>query len=614
METITAIRDFAYGKDLKKNKVDEIDRSGTLVLNSVSFSLSAVSILFLIAFHLNGSVSLTWFFLAEAIAFALIPLLVRQTYENAAKLLMIAYVDIGIVILSAVFGKEALIQTFFVPAMGLSILLFDHRHVRMRSIGVAFSVVSYFVLDYIIFQQVDLTDDRMVVLKWSILAAAFISTWLIFNTFSDIKEKAEKEMHELLAESQELNKQLQIREKELEDNLAKLREAKVRVEEGSKAKTQFLSTMSHEIRTPMNAIIGMTNLLSQQNPREDQVEQIEILDFSAKTLLSLINDVLDFSKIESGKIEFENTRFELVSLVKGVYESFHYKAESKGIELHYRIDPSVPDNIVGDPARLTQILNNLVSNALKFTEEGEVEIAVDVVEKRDNEVKMAFLIKDTGIGIPPDKQDHIFKSFTQARADTTRRFGGTGLGLAISKQLTELQGGAIKLSSQLGKGSTFRVYLTFETPAKEGGSASIAEEPTHEVSDLAGTRVLLVEDNLVNQKVASRFFEMWNVEVTIANNGREALDIYSESDFDLVLMDLQMPEMDGYEAAARIRALSDDKKRKVPIIALTAAALKEVKSEVNNAGMDDFISKPFKPDMLKGILNRYRIGANGSPA
>ncbi|MGK7370168.1 MAG: histidine kinase dimerization/phospho-acceptor domain-containing protein, partial [Candidatus Halalkalibacterium sp. M3_1C_030] len=358
MPTLSNIKEIALGKDLAKDNVAKIKKSGLITLNTVSFSLVGFSLLFLVAFYINSSVSLSWFFLSEAVAFSLIPILARKGYENTSKFLLIAYVVIGIIILSSVFGKDMLIQTFLVPACGLSILLFEKEQVRLRNIGIMMCVIAYFVLDYIIFDKIYISTQGSNLIKWSILGSAFITTWMVFNKFSESKDLAEERTEELLEQTQQLNDELIQKKSELEENVKKLEEAKKKVEEGSKAKTEFLSTMSHEIRTPMNAIIGMTNLLAKDNPREDQLEQLEILDFSAKTLLSLINDVLDFSKIESGKIEFEDLNFDLPYLLKGIIESFRFNTQKKGIELKLQIENDVPEVLLGDSARLTQILNN----------------------------------------------------------------------------------------------------------------------------------------------------------------------------------------------------------------------------------------------------------------
>lgn len=612
MSTLIALKQMALGEDLKRNRDQAIDSSNLLTLNTVSFSLCGVSLLFLVAFYINNSVSLTWFFLSEAVAFALIPILARKGYQGVSKFLLIAYVDVGIIILSAVFGKDMLIQTFLVPACGLSILLFSKDKLRLRNIGIGITIVSYFVLDYIIFDRIHISSGELAIIKWGILGSAFISTWMVFNKFSESKEKAEEENRKLLKQTQQLNDELLQKTAQLEENVQKLEEAKAKVEQGSRAKTEFLSTISHEIRTPMNAIIGMTNLLSQDEPREDQMEQLEILDFSARTLLSLINDVLDFSKIESGKIDFEEVHFNLRVLLKGVIKSFDLNARKKGIDLQLNIDDDIPEILMGDSTRFTQILNNLIGNAIKFTEEGKVMVNVEALKQSKETVRLQFSIEDTGVGISEKKKESIFESFTQERTDTTRIFGGTGLGLTISKKLIEMQGGSIALESQKGKGSTFTVELSFKIGEKSKIDDLSALNGTGR--GLQGVRVLVVEDNNINQKVMERFLDKWSVDIDMASNGVEALEKIKKQNFHLVLMDLQMPEMDGYEASRAIRALGDVRKRNIPIIALTAAALKEVKENVFASGMNDFITKPFNPEELHRKLEYYLMNGKNEEA
>ncbi|MGK7371335.1 MAG: ATP-binding protein, partial [Candidatus Halalkalibacterium sp. M3_1C_030] len=328
-------------------------------------------------------------------------------------------------------------------------------------------------------------------------------------------------------------------------------------------------------------------------------------------LLSLINDVLDFSKIESGKIEFEDLNFDLPYLLKGIIESFRFNTQKKGIELKLQIEDDVPEVLLGDSARLTQILNNLVSNAVKFTDEGEVKIGVKKNGQKDNEVSLQFYVEDTGVGISKDKQEKIFESFTQERTDTSRIFGGTGLGLTISKKLVDLQGGSIRVESTKGEGSTFYVDLDYEL-GDESQVDKLQSDKGLNSKSLEGIKVLLVEDNLINQKVMTRFLEKWQMEITVANNGDEALKKVSSEHFHIILMDLQMPMMDGYQSSQAIRTIDDQRKRNIPIIALTAAALKEVKEKVYASGMNDFITKPFNPVELQEKLE-YHILDQSKP-
>lgn len=373
----------------------------------------------------------------------------------------------------------------------------------------------------------------------------------------------------------------------------------------AKAKSEFLSNMSHEIRTPMNAIIGLTELLLQENFTGKNLENLKSIKYSADNLLVIINDILDLSKIESGKITFENIDFDLRQRITELRKTFEHRTKAKNLDFITTVDDNVPEVIKGDPYRLNQILFNLVGNAIKFTNEGSIKVHVSLKEKTASEVILQFDIADTGIGIPKEKQQSIFESFTQAHTDTTRKYGGTGLGLAITKNLTELQKGSIHIQSEPGKGTTFSVIIPYQI-----SDLKHIEESVHHnnaIKDLSGINILLVEDNTMNQMVAKQFFKKWNNEITIANNGYECIKMLSEpNNFDIVLMDLQMPEMSGYEAASIIR--NPDSKvinHNIPIIALTADAFMETRQKVMEVGMNDFVTKPFKPDELFNKISMY---------
>ncbi len=376
-----------------------------------------------------------------------------------------------------------------------------------------------------------------------------------------------------------------------------LKEAKEKAEEASRAKSMFLSTMSHEIRTPMNAIIGLTNLMLEENPREDQIESLNLLKFSGENLLAIINDILDFNKIEAGKIELEEITFNLKEILGHNINLLKNRAIERGIDLKLELHGQLPDTVNGDPVRLGQVLNNLIGNAIKFTERGSVNVIVSELHHKAHKHLIRFSVKDTGIGIKPEKAKEVFDNFTQASSDTTRKYGGTGLGLSISQKLIRLMGSEIKLQSNFGIGSEF----SFDLQLRE--SKNMLQQKISnglsESGNAVGIEVLLVEDNKVNQVVAGNFLKKWGMIVHFANDGREACEMVTQNKYDIVLMDLQMPEMDGYQATQLIRSMNEPYLKSVPIVALSASAMMEVKEKTQASGFSGFITKPFQPQELK---------------
>jgi signal transduction histidine kinase/ActR/RegA family two-component response regulator len=382
-----------------------------------------------------------------------------------------------------------------------------------------------------------------------------------------------------------------------------LKKAKAAAEQGLKAKNEFLSTMSHEIRTPLNSILGMTHLILRDKPSEEQKAQLNVLLFSANNLLSIVNDILDYNKIEAGKIAFENIETDLITDINHIVSGSRPAAEQKGIDLRLSIDPALQTKVLTDPTRFSQIITNLLSNAIKFTNKGFVQLKVLVERETEATITLTIEVEDTGIGIAQEKQKIIFDQFTQADASTSRKFGGTGLGLAICKRLVELQGSVLLLKSEPDKGSLFYFTQTFAkilSPANPVIEKN-DELPTEESKPLSGISILLVEDNEVNILVARTFLERWGASIDVAMNGQEALDKLDLSKHRLVLMDMHMPVMDGYEATRRMRANGVT----LPIIALTASLPGEVGDRVKNTGIDEIVVKPFVPDEFFKILLHY---------
>ena len=379
-----------------------------------------------------------------------------------------------------------------------------------------------------------------------------------------------------------------------------------KAEDAARLKQQFMSTMSHEIRTPLNEVIGITNLLLQSEPRADQMEYIRTLLFSANHLLTLVNDVLDYTKLELGNISFEKTTFNIFEFADELKRSYSFRADSKKLQFKFSMDKNIPAQLTGDPIRLNQILSNLLSNAVKFTDSGQVELMISRVSGSSKETVLRFCVTDTGIGIPADKHTEIFDSFKQASDDTTRKYGGTGLGLSISRKLVELQGGSLDIESIPGKGSSFFFNMQFTVPSGQENSITKADNEER-WDELKGKKILIAEDNKINFFVVNKFLSKWEVIVSHAENGKIVLDMLRDNKYDLILMDLHMPVMDGIEASEIIRNSDDPEIKNIPLVALTAAIMSEHETKLEKLHINDYILKPFKPrDLYDKILKHTR--------
>lgn len=386
----------------------------------------------------------------------------------------------------------------------------------------------------------------------------------------------------------------------------KLVEAKRKAESAEQLQEQFLANMSHEIRTPLNGIIGMTNVLQHTALSEEQDEFVQIIRQSSDNLLMLINDILDLSKIKAGKLSVEQVPFELQKVLEQAVAPFRLKAKEKKLALAIHCDRSVPQQLIGDPLRITQILSNLLGNAMKFTEAGSVEVRVcELMQREDGKTNLSIAVTDTGIGIPNEKLEHVFESFEQAASEISRKYGGTGLGLSITRQLCEMMGGGIAVSSELGKGTTFRVQLPLVVAEEVPVAPKLIIETKHRNDDISGKKILVAEDNEINQKVIMHVLQRVGISTTIVNNGKEAVELLEAGEeFDLIILDLQMPIMNGFQTATYIRKKLEIT---IPIIAMTASALRNEKMKCFELGMNEYLTKPFVPADLYTELRRFLL-------
>lgn len=499
-------------------------------------------------------------------------------YLNWARIIYLLTSSIGLAVIASYVGREGSVEFVYMFNIGLPFILFSFR--REKNL-----VFTFMLLPLVLWAILYITDfdlftvrklDKYTALEYiypiSIASTVFLVIFqLIYFCLLNTRY------------------------------YSRIRNKRIEAIQASEAKSQFLSTMSHEIRTPLNAIIGLSHILSDNNPREDQKENINALSYSGKILLNLLNNVLDFSKMQSTEIILDPIPTDLklaMSQIKKIHEA---SCLQKNLEMVLEIDEDLPVVLL-DIVRYNQIVNNLISNAIKFTDKGTIKLKIKKLFELEDSVEILTQVTDTGIGIPEEKQQTIWEAFSQASNTTNRLYGGTGLGLPIVKSIVETMGSEIKIESEIDEGSTFYFILDLKTASKE----EIEDNNEKKNIDLSGIKSLLVEDNMINVMVAKQILQKEKMEVDVANNGAEALEKVQNNDYDVVLMDINMPIMDGYAATKEIRKFNKD----LPILALSASVFMEVKDKISECGMNGFIFKPFNPDDL---LNEIYINTKKAP-
>lgn len=496
-----------------------------------------------------------------------------------SRIIYLLILNIGVLTSASYVGQESGIEFTFMYTMCLPFMVFSFKkeklHISLFSLcSIVLWASLYFTeFNIIVDSKVDINKASNFIYPAAIISTLFLSTFQLFY-YSHLNFRNNSSIHNF-------------RENAIE---------------ASKAKSKFLSTMSHEIRTPLNAVIGLSHILGDNNPRQDQIQNIEALNYSGKILLSLLNNVLDFSKMQSTKIQLDNIPTDLLTATKQIQKIHETSCLKKGIKMYLDVDEDIP-MIWLDIVRFNQVINNLVSNAIKFTEKGSVTLRIKKLAQTKHKITLLTEVLDTGIGIPKDKQKTIWEPFSQASTKTNRLYGGTGLGLPIVKKIVNAMNSDVKIDSLQNKGSRFY----FKIDVKKASEQELQKSNTRKEHNFEGKTILIVEDNLINVMVAQQILEKAKLKVAVANDGLTAVNLVKEKQFDAILMDIQMPIMDGYTATREIRKFN----KNIPILALSASVFMEVKDKINDSGMNGFIFKPFEPEDLLNRLNKVIDNKNG---
>ncbi len=539
----------------------------------VSFVTTFLSFILVTIF---GNAEVSYFILFSSIVFLTTTILSKNEMAQKARVIFLVMFNLLITFLSSLLGKEASVDFFFIFAIGLPFAFFSFsRELCKIIIFCSLPFLFWLLLYFTKFRPIIDLDIHNSLYISNIVYHISITTTLLLVVFqliyySYINARLNQDAHHTKEEA--IN--------------------------ASDAKSYFLSTMSHEIRTPLNAVIGLSHILGNDNPRKDQVQNIEALNYSGKILLNLLNNVLDFSKMQSSKIDLDEIPTDLSKAIKQIKKIHEASCFQKGITMNLEIDEDIP-MVWLDIVRFNQVINNLVSNAIKFTKKGSVTLRIRKINLKDEKVVLLTEIIDTGIGIPEDKQDTIWEAFTQASSTTNRLYGGTGLGLPIVKNIVEAMDSDIHIDSKPNKGSRFYFNIELKIATLE----DLRETEYKKEYNFKGKKVLLVEDNQINVMVCKQILEKVKLDVAVAYDGLEAVNMVKENYYDIILMDIQMPVMDGYKASKEIRKFN----KYIPILALSASVFMEVKNKIIESGMNGFIFKPFDVDDLLNQIEKFTL-------